>query len=358
MAEAEDERRSRGTCSLETILAVIFFRYVGVLCIYIYIYFSCRIKTQPAFFIDNRSCKNRVSRNILVDKRGGTPRSRANKIYLASSSRAESKGERDRFETRAQTTRVQQHSTVSFGMRFDATRAPTPPTDSPSACTLTLTLPTSLHREPLSLHRPLLHPPLAPRSSHHAAPWRSAFPSLALDSHTSPLLLCTARSLSFTHLSPPPSLRLPPSRSPILRLPSLFLSFRFPFDSVLGFLLPVSRFFLPSSFSFLLSQFALRRQASSITRFLSHRLDLSDSRSSLGKGRFVLRPSMLAPTGEIFCIRICGQLTLIASQLNHRPRTRREKFVRSVVSRIETREGELLLSVPCPYCAVAFVRSP
>lgn len=282
----------------------LYFFVTSVYCVYIYIYFSCRIKTQPAFFIDNRSCKNRVSRNILVDKRGGTPRSRANKIYLASSSRAESKGERDRFETRAQTTRVQQHSTVSFGMRFDATRAPTPPTDSPSACTLTLTLPTSLHREPLSLHRPLLHPPLAPRSSHHAAPWRSAFPSLALDSHTSPLLLCTARSLSFTHLSPPPSLRLPPSRSPILRLPSLFLSFRFPFDSVLGFLLPVSRFFLPSSFSFLLSQFALRRRASSITRFLSHRLDLSDSRSSLGKGRFVLRPSMLAPTGEIFCVRI------------------------------------------------------
>lgn len=121
------------------------------------------------------------------------------------------------------TTRVQQHSTVSFGnaMRFDATRAPTPPTDSPSACTLTLTLPTSLHREPLS---PLsryytLLSSRDPRSTLlHGVP---RFPPS--HSHSTRTLL---RYFALRVLCPFPTYRLHPC-SVFLPLPLIHLSFAF-----------------------------------------------------------------------------------------------------------------------------------
>lgn len=213
----------------------------------VYILFLSNKNAASLFFIDNRSCKNRVSRNISVDKRGGTPRSRANKIYLASSGRAESK-EASAIGSKLAPKRRVSSSTAQFRPGCDLTQRELPhrqPTRRPhahwhwrslQACTANPSPSTGRYYTLPS--RPAI---LAPRCS---MAFRVSLPRTRL-AHTSPLLLCTARSLSFTHLSPPPSLRPPPSHPPILRLPSLFLSFRFPFDSVLGFLLPVSRFFLP-----------------------------------------------------------------------------------------------------------------
>lgn len=153
-------------------------------------------------------------------------------------------------------------------MRFDATRAPTPPTDSPSACTLTLTLPTSLHREPLSLHRPLLHPPLSPRDPRstllHGVPRFP--PSHSTRTHFS----ATTLHCAFSVLYPPIATTLAPSSSLSSTYPSPSFSLSLvSFPIRLGSRFPpsgISLLFSPSSSS-LLTQFALRRRASSITRF-------------------------------------------------------------------------------------------
>lgn len=177
-----------------------------------------------------------------------------------------------RFETRAQTTRVQQHNTVSFGnaMRFDATRAPTPPTDSPSACTLTLTLPTSLHREPLSLlsrYYTLLSS-RDPRSTLlHGVP---RFPPS--HSHSTRTLL---RYFALRALCPFPTHRLHPCSvfpPPLIRLSFAFLPL---FLSLVSFPIRLGSSFPPSGISLLFFPFFLHSGVgTSDNSFLSHRLDL------------------------------------------------------------------------------------
>lgn len=110
--------------------------------------------------------------------------------------------------------------------------------------------------------------PLAPRSSLHAAPWRSAFPSLAHSTRTH--FSATTLHCAFSVLYPPIATTLAPSSSLSSTYPSPSFSLSLvSFPIRLGSRFPpsgISLLFSPSSSS-LLTQFALRRRASSITRF-------------------------------------------------------------------------------------------
>lgn len=153
-----------------------------------------------------------------------------------------------RFETRAQTTRVQQHNTVRSGTRCDLTQRELPhrqPTRRPhahwhwrslQACTANPS-PSSAVTTPSS--RPAIlapHCSMAFRVSLPRTRTRLAHFSATLHCALSVLFLPIASTLA------PSSLLLSfayPSPSSL----SFSLSFHFPFDSVLAFLLPVSRFF-------------------------------------------------------------------------------------------------------------------
>ena len=186
------------------------------------------------------------------------------------SNRAESKGKRDRIvgigsirNSRPSDACPAAQHRVSFGnaMRFDATRAPTLPTDSPSACTLTLTLPTSLHREPLS--------PLPSLTPHCSMAFRVSLPRTRTRlAHFSATLHCAFSVLFLPTRLHPCSVFLP---LPLIHLSFAFLplslSFHFPFDSVSSFRYLAS--FFPPSLYFALS--------ASDNSFLSHRLDLAGS---------------------------------------------------------------------------------